>query len=150
MGLGVLVEKKCKYVDPQVRSMRLVRCDRGGDVRGHEVAQETGNKRTRKGCDVRVGLLVVVQWLMAHRSFRAIMSVVKGRLGSHTPASSATIGVVSPLPALRRATALGVFLPPAGSERDRHDVPPYDALTPSTSRGTRAQRSPGALNEGTE
>ncbi len=39
-----MVEKKCKYVDPQVRSMRLVRCDRGGDVRGHEVARERETK----------------------------------------------------------------------------------------------------------
>ncbi len=47
---------------------------------------------------------------MAHRSFRVIIIVVKGLLGSHTPASSATIGVVSPLPALRRVTALGLIL----------------------------------------
>ncbi len=67
---------------------------------------------------------VVGSGLMAHRSFRAFMIVVKGLLGNHTPASSATIVVVTPLPALRCAKALGVFLPPAGNERDRHDVPP--------------------------
>ncbi len=53
MGLGVLVGKKCKFVDPQVSSMRLVRCDRGGDVRGHEVAQ--GRETKKHGKDVMCG-----------------------------------------------------------------------------------------------
>ncbi len=50
----MLVEKKCKYVDPRVSSMRLLRCDRGGDVRGHEVAQERQTKK--HGKDVMCGL----------------------------------------------------------------------------------------------